>query len=61
METADEQTRKIEKQQSHVAGGGNNKKSHDREKNSNGPPKIVVYVVDVTHIEEPVLLKAKGV
>ena len=40
METADEQTGEIEKQQSHAVGGGDNKTSDDREENSNGPPKL---------------------
>ena len=40
METADEQTSEIEKQQSHVVGRCNNKTSDDREENSNSPPKI---------------------
>ena len=40
METADEQTSEIEKQQSHAVGRGNNKTSDDREENSNGPPKL---------------------
>ena len=40
METADEQTSEIEKQQSHAVGRGNNKTSNDREENSNGPPKL---------------------
>ena len=40
METADEQTSEIEKQQSHAVGCGNNKTSDDREENSNGPPKL---------------------
>ena len=40
METADEQTSEIEKQQSHLVGRGNNKTSDDQEENSNGPPKL---------------------
>ena len=40
METTDEQTSEIEKQQSHAVGRGNNKTSDDREENSNGPPKL---------------------
>ena len=68
METADEQTSEIEKQQSHAVGRGNNKTSDDREESSNGPPKLgsrntksVVYVVEVIHTKELVLLKAKSV
>jgi len=40
METADEQTSEIEKQQSHAVGHGINKTSDDREESSNGPPKV---------------------
>jgi len=40
METTDEQTSEIEKQQSHAFGCGNNKKSDDREESPNGPPKL---------------------
>ena len=64
----DEQTSEIEKQQSQAVGRGNNKTSDDREENSNGPSKLgsrntksVVYVVEVIHTKELVLLKAKSV
>ena len=40
METADERTSEIDKQQSHALGRHNNKTRDDREENSNGPPKI---------------------
>ena len=40
METADEQTSEIRKQQSHAVGRSNYKISDDREENSNGPPKL---------------------
>ena len=40
METADEQTSEIEKEQSHALGRDNNKTTNDREENSNGPPKL---------------------
>ena len=40
METTDEQTSEIEKQQSHAVGHGNNKRSDDQEENSNGPHKL---------------------
>ena len=40
METADEQTSKTDKQQSHAVGHGNTKTSDDREESSNGPPKL---------------------
>ena len=40
METADERTSEIDKQQSHALGRHNNKTRDDREENPNGPPKI---------------------
>ena len=40
METADERTSEIDKQQSHAVGRCNNKTRDDLEENSNGPPKI---------------------
>ena len=40
METADEQTSEIEKQQSHAVSRGNNKTSDDREESSNRPPNL---------------------
>ena len=67
METADEQTSEIDKQQSHAVGRRNNKTRDDREENSNGPPKISYrntkcgLMVEVIHIEECVLLKAKSI
>ena len=40
MQTADERTSEIDKQQSHAVGRRNNKTRDDQEENSNGPPKI---------------------
>ena len=68
MESTNEQTTEMEKQQSHAVGYGRNKATHDqRKENYRGPQSVdfatmgVVCVVEVTHIKGFALLKVKRV
>ena len=67
VETADERTSEIKKQQSHAVGRRNNKTSETERRIPMVHLRLaiailnVVYVVEVIHIEECVLLKAKSV
>ena len=68
MESTDEQTTEMEKQQSHAVGYGRNKATHDQRKENYHVPQSVDFattrvgcVVEVTHIKGFALLKVKRV